>query len=78
MSSTRLIFAVSSYPSPYHKKVDLTSWLSRVEVINDEDTTVAKAVKTCLPQIAAAIDMIVPRIANGGRVIYTGAGTSGR
>lgn len=39
---------------------------------------VAKAVEVCLPQIAAAVDVIVSRISRGGRVIYTGAGTSGR
>lgn len=48
------------------------------EIINEEDHTVAKAVKTCLPQISAAIDVIVPRLLMGGRVVYTGAGTSGR
>lgn len=47
-------------------------------VINNEDATVALSVQACLPQIAAAIDIITPRLALGGRVIYTGAGTSGR
>jgi N-acetylmuramic acid 6-phosphate etherase len=47
-------------------------------VINEEDASVAQAVQTCLPQIADAIDIIVPRLLSGGRVIYTGAGTSGR
>ena len=48
------------------------------EIINDEDASVAKAVKACLPEIAQAIDAIVPRIRKGGRVVYMGAGTSGR
>lgn len=47
-------------------------------IINDEDATVARSVQGCLPLIAAAIDIIVPRLLVGGRVIYTGAGTSGR
>ncbi|KAH8690932.1 glucokinase regulator family [Talaromyces proteolyticus] len=58
--------------------IDAVSSLEICQMINEEDDTVAKAVKTCLPQIAAAIDVIVPRLLAGGRVIYTGAGTSGR
>ena len=50
----------------------------RPEIINNEDDSVAKAVKSCLPQIAQVIDGTVPRILTGGRVIYMGAGTSGR
>lgn len=51
---------------------------TRLGVINNEDATVALSVQACLPEIAAAIDIITPRLASGGRVIYTGAGTSGR
>ena len=40
--------------------------------------TVAPAVARCLPQIAAAIDAVAARLAAGGRLIYMGAGTSGR
>ncbi|RSL61924.1 hypothetical protein CEP54_006034 [Fusarium duplospermum] len=54
------------------------SSLELCRVINEEDASVAQAVQTCLPQIADAIDIIVPRLLSGGRVIYTGAGTSGR
>ncbi|KAI5460814.1 hypothetical protein BGZ63DRAFT_414916 [Mariannaea sp. PMI_226] len=57
--------------------IDVVPTLQLCEIINEEDATVSRAVKTCLPQIAAAIDTIVPRILDGGRVIYTGAGTSG-
>ncbi|EFW98652.1 glucokinase regulator family [Grosmannia clavigera kw1407] len=49
-----------------------------VGVINAEDRTVADAVETCLPQIAAAIDVSVAHLLAGGRIVYTGAGTSGR
>jgi hypothetical protein len=48
------------------------------EIINNEDATVASAVQACLPQVASAIDTIVPRLLAGGRVVYSGAGTSGR
>ncbi|RSM18181.1 hypothetical protein CDV31_002906 [Fusarium ambrosium] len=58
--------------------IDSMSSLELCRVINEEDASVAQAVQTCLPQIANAIDIIVPRLLKGGRVIYTGAGTSGR
>ncbi|KAI8721813.1 SIS domain-containing protein [Fusarium sp. LHS14.1] len=58
--------------------IDSMSSLELCRVINEEDASVAQAVQTCLPQIADAIDIIVPRLLSGGRVIYTGAGTSGR
>ncbi|KAL6361960.1 hypothetical protein LRP88_05442 [Fusarium phalaenopsidis] len=57
--------------------IDSMSSLELCRVINEEDASVAQAVQTCLPQIADAIDIIVPRLLDGGRVIYTGAGTSG-
>jgi N-acetylmuramic acid 6-phosphate etherase len=47
-------------------------------MINAEDAKVAIAVKDCLPTVAAAIDATAPRIGQGGRLIYVGAGTSGR
>ena len=47
-------------------------------VINDEDQNVAKAVKKILPQINLFIDATLPKMQQGGRLIYLGAGTSGR
>ncbi len=47
-------------------------------LINREDRTVAKAVARTLPQAARAVDLIVHAIEEGGRLIYLGAGTSGR
>ncbi|KAM0554919.1 hypothetical protein ACHAPJ_006655 [Fusarium lateritium] len=58
--------------------IDSMSSLELCRVINEEDATIADAVQRCLPEIAAAIDVIVPNLSKGGRVIYTGAGTSGR
>jgi len=46
--------------------------------INREDKTVAQSVKDQIPQIAKLIDVIVPKMKNGGRLFYLGAGTSGR
>jgi N-acetylmuramic acid 6-phosphate etherase len=49
-----------------------------IEHINDEDQTVALAVKKALPQVALLIGVIVERLKAGGRLFYIGAGTSGR
>lgn len=58
--------------------IDKVSTLEMVKIINNEDKKVAIAVENELPQIAEAIDGIVERINRGGRLIYIGAGTSGR
>jgi N-acetylmuramic acid 6-phosphate etherase len=47
-------------------------------VMNDEDRTVALAVREALPQIGAAVEAITESLRRGGRLIYLGAGTSGR
>jgi N-acetylmuramic acid 6-phosphate etherase len=49
-----------------------------LELMNAEDATVAAAVHAELPSIAQAIDQIAARFAQGGRLFYIGAGTSGR
>lgn len=58
--------------------IDKVSTLEMVKIINSEDKKVAEAVEKELSQIAEAIDGIVERIQKGGRLIYIGAGTSGR
>ena len=58
--------------------LDTLSALEIARVINQEDKQVAAAVERALPQIARAIDAIAASIGGGGRLIYTGAGTSGR
>jgi N-acetylmuramic acid 6-phosphate etherase len=47
-------------------------------IINEEDQTVANAVKKTLPQINSFIDTTLPKMQQGGRLFYIGAGTSGR
>ena len=49
-----------------------------VKLMNREDRKVARAVEQELPAIARAVDIIVESIQNGGRLIYVGAGSSGR
>jgi N-acetylmuramic acid 6-phosphate etherase len=58
--------------------LDLKSALEVARIINSEDAKVAPAVQRALPQIARAIDLIVNALRRGGRLIYVGAGTSGR
>jgi N-acetylmuramic acid 6-phosphate etherase len=52
--------------------------LEIARIINREDAKVAKAVKSALPQIAQAIDLVAAALSKGGRLIYVGTGTSGR
>lgn len=58
--------------------IDLCNSLEIVTIINEEDQGVSLAVKAELPFIAEAVDGIVEALQNGGRLIYLGAGTSGR
>lgn len=58
--------------------LDLKSSLEIARIINAEDAKVSGAVKRALPQIAMAIDWIASALGAGGRLIYVGAGTSGR
>ncbi len=61
-----------------YRELDQWTPLRIVSAMNREDAQVVKAVQTQLPQIAQAVDMIVERLSRGGRLIYVGAGTSGR
>jgi len=54
------------------------SSLQIVRLMNREDKSVAAAVERRLPEIARTVDMIVEAITHGGRLIYVGAGSSGR
>jgi len=58
--------------------LDQMNALEIVTVMNREDQTVALAVEQALPSIARAVDAIVERLQQGGRLLYVGAGTSGR
>src|SRR5512144_67841 len=58
--------------------LDTMSALEIATVMNREDAKVAAAIKKVLPHVARAIDVIADRLSKGGRLIYVGAGTSGR
>ena len=60
------------------KELDKLSASEIIRIINDEDKTVAYAVEKVLPQIAKAAELVAEKIGAGGRLFYSGAGTSGR
>ncbi len=60
------------------KNIDNVSTLEMISIINNEDKKIALAVEKVLPCIANVIDETYERIKDGGRLIYVGAGTSGR
>lgn len=64
--------------NPHTKDIDTLPTLDMLTLINAEDQKVALAVRGELPHIAIAVDAITVRMQRGGRLIYIGAGTSGR
>lgn len=64
--------------NPRSRGLDLKSSLQIARIINAEDARVAAAVRRELPRIARAIDALAEALSKGGRLIYVGAGTSGR
>ncbi len=65
-------------PNPKSEALDTLNSLQIVELINAEDAKLPAAVAALSPLIAQAIDVIAERLSDGGRLIYIGAGTSGR
>ena len=61
-----------------YKNLELKSTKELVNIINDEDMTIASSVKKILPNLTILIDKIYLNMKNGGRLFYVGAGTSGR
>jgi N-acetylmuramic acid 6-phosphate etherase len=77
-STATLTHLPTEQTNPATRNLDLKSSLEIVRIINAEDAKVAAAVKAALPQIARGIDLIANALKQGGRLIYVGAGTSGR
>ena len=69
---------VTEQPNATSADIDTLSTLGIVQLMNAEDRKVAEAVELQSVAIAKAVDAIAARIATGGRLIYLGAGTSGR
>lgn len=70
--------SITEQENPRTAEIDKLPTLEAIRLINNEDKTVAFAVKKVLPEIAETIDKIVKRLQNGGRLFYVGTGTSGR
>jgi len=60
------------------KEIDLLSVKEILRIMNEEDLNVVAAIKNAIPQIEALINETIKAYKNGGRIIYLGAGTSGR
>ena len=69
---------ITEQRNPNSMHVDSLSALEIVQLMNEEDKQVPLAIEKCLPQIAQAVECIVAAFQQGGRLIYIGAGTSGR
>jgi N-acetylmuramic acid 6-phosphate etherase len=77
-ATTKLSHLPTEQPNRAARNLDLNSSLEIARIINAQDAKVAAAVKPALPQIARGIDLIAKALKQGGRLIYVGAGTSGR
>jgi N-acetylmuramic acid 6-phosphate etherase len=64
--------------NPYSMDIDARSIPEILSIINNEDKKIADAVELQIPYIAQAVELVVNAFLNGGRLIYVGAGTSGR
>ncbi len=64
--------------NPNTMELDMMTPLELITVMNEEDANVPKVIKPQLPQIARCIQWTTASVESGGRIIYMGAGTSGR
>lgn len=69
---------ITEQRNPNSMHVDSLSALEIVQLMNEEDKQVPLAIEKCLSQIAQAVECIVAAFQQGGRLVYIGAGTSGR
>lgn len=69
---------ITEQRNPNSVDIDRQSTLEIVRLMNEEDKLVPLAIESCLPQISLAVEQIVQAFQQGGRLIYIGAGTSGR
>lgn len=76
--TTEPALPVTEQSNPRSEDLSSKSAAEIVALMNDEDTLVAGAVKLVLGDVAKAVDETVARLAKGGRLFYTGTGTSGR
>ena len=75
---TETALPITEQENPRSKDLSSQSTAEIVALMNDEDATVSSAVKRVLSDVVKAVDEIVARLSKGGRLFYTGTGTSGR
>lgn len=78
MMSSETALPITEQANPRSQDLSSQSTAEIVALMNDEDALVAAAVKRVLGEIAKAVDETAARLARGGRLFYTGTGTSGR
>ena len=76
--TTDTALPITEQENPRSQNLSSQSTAEIVALMNEEDATVASAVKLVLGDVAKAVDETVARLAKGGRLFYTGTGTSGR
>jgi N-acetylmuramic acid 6-phosphate etherase len=72
------VFTKVTEQSSLHERLDEKPIGELLREMNEEDQKVALAVKEAIPQIEKLVEKLVPRMKQGGRIFYMGAGTSGR
>ena len=82
-TDTKILFSelsklTTEQRNPHSMDIDARSTEEILKIINDEDKTVPYAIEKELPYIAQAVELIVKALKGGGRLLYFGAGTSGR
>ena len=77
-TETGVSLPITEQDNPRSQNLSSLSVLEIVELMNEEDATVATAVKNVVAEVAKAVEGIVNRLKNGGRLFYIGTGTSGR
>lgn len=77
-TETGVSLPITEQENPRSENLSSLSPAEIVALMNEEDATVAAAVKSVLGDVAVAVDRIVERLQNGGRLFYIGTGTSGR
>ncbi len=69
---------ITEQQNPRSTEIDKKSISEILEIINEEDSTVSDAVKKVIPAITQVVELVVTALKDGQKIIYVGAGTSGR
>ncbi len=78
IAEPEVTLAETEQPNPRSTDLGLLSTQELVELFATEERAVEEAVSRCVPELAAAVDLVTVALQSGGRLFYIGAGTSGR